>query len=187
MTWTTISSRVVIKALTVLTAVLAGCYGPAAPNNVLGTYRGVVTGGGTCPSPAADLTVTISKYEAFGDWYPEQQNIHTQFACAWVNQIGFFSSRLPPQGGMEYVIGYFTHDGSALDARIDAGTCSYTGRISRASPNDAARSSASLNDEQQLGESFSDHRERHCGDHRTANADASVMATRSSLPQLRFR
>jgi hypothetical protein len=33
---------------------------------------------------------------------------------------------------MEYVIGYFVKDGSALDAKIDAGDCSYTGRISKA-------------------------------------------------------
>ena len=149
-----------------LSLLLVGCYGPTAPNDARGTYRGVVTGGGTCPSSAASLTVTIAKYEAFGDWYPEQQGIHTQFACAWVNQIGFFSSHQPPQGGMEYVIGYFTHGGSALDARIDAGTCSYTGRILRVNSGDATRSSASLDDERQLGERWSDPHEQHCGDRR---------------------
>jgi hypothetical protein len=51
---------------------------------------------------------------------------------------------------MEYVIGYFVKDGSALDAKIDAGACSYTGRISRA-PIDATLSSASVSDQQLAG------------------------------------
>jgi hypothetical protein len=106
--------------------------------------------------------VTVAKYSAFGDWYPEQQNDRTQFACAWVNQTGFFSSRRPPQGTMEYVIGYFAKDGSALDAKIDAGACSYTGRISRA-PIDATLSSASISG-QQSGERHNDRFEQDCGD-----------------------
>ncbi len=114
--------------------VLAGCFGPGplAPNYALGTYQGTAAGGSSCPSPSAELTVTIAKYSAFGDWYLEQQKARTQFACGWVNQTGFFSSHDAPQNGMEYVIGYFTNDGSAIDARIDTGACSYTGRLSRA-------------------------------------------------------
>jgi hypothetical protein len=134
-----------------LALVLTGCYpGPLAPDHALGTYQGAMAGTGSCPSRAAQLTVTIAKYSAFGDWYPEQQNDRTQFACAWVNQTGFFSSRRPPEGGMEYVVGYFAKDGYALDAKIDAGACSYTGRISRA-PIDATLSSASVSDQQLAG------------------------------------
>ena len=122
-----------IGALT-FSLVLACCAGPGplAPNYALGTYQGTAVGGSSCPSPAAELTVTIAKYSAYGDWYLEQQNARTQFACAWVNQSGFFSSHEAPQGGLEYVIGYFTNDGSGIDASIDVGTCSYTGRLSRA-------------------------------------------------------
>ena len=119
-----------------LSLVVAGCFGPGplAPNYALGTYQGAAAGGSSCPSPAAELTVTIVKYSAFGDWYLEQQNARTQFACAWVNQTGFFSSHDAPQGGIEYVIGYFANDGSEIDARIDAGNCSYIGRLSRSQP-----------------------------------------------------
>jgi hypothetical protein len=114
--------------------VLAGCFGPGppAPDYALGTYQGEAMGGASCPSPAADVTVTVAKYSAFGDWYLKQQNTHTQFACATVDQIGFYGSHDAPRDGMEYVIGYFTNEGSAIDARISTGTCSYTGRLSRA-------------------------------------------------------
>jgi hypothetical protein len=146
-----------------LALVLAGCYpGPLAPDYALGTYQGAIAGTGSCPSRAAQLTVTIANYSAFGDWYPEQQNDRTQFACAWVNQIGFFSSRRPPEGGMEYVVGYFAKDGSALDAKIDAGACSYAGRISRF-PIEATLSSARVSG-QQLGERHNDRLAHDCGD-----------------------
>jgi hypothetical protein len=146
-----------------LALVLAGCYpGPLAPDYALGTYQGAIAGTGSCPSRAAQLTVIIAKYSAFGDWHPEQQDARTQFACAWVNQIGFFSSRRPLEGGMEYVVGYFAKDGSALDAKIDAGACSYAGRISR-TPIDATLSSASVSG-QQLGERHDDRSAHDCGD-----------------------
>jgi hypothetical protein len=116
--------------------VLVGCYSSRSlvPDTALGTYGGVVRSTGSCPSPAAELTVTIVQNSAYGEWYIGQQGTPTQFACAWVNQIGFFSSHRAPQGGLEYVIGYFDHDGSGLDARIDIGSCSYAGRLSRAQP-----------------------------------------------------
>jgi hypothetical protein len=79
--------------------VLAGCAGtgPLAPNHALGTYQGTTAGGSSCLSPAAELTVTIAKYSAYGEWHVEQQDARTQFACAWVNQIGFFSSHEAPK------------------------------------------------------------------------------------------
>jgi hypothetical protein len=79
--------------------VLAGCAGtgPLAPNHALGTYQGTTAGGPSCLSPAAELTVTIAKYSAYGEWHVEQQDARTQFACAWVNQIGFFSSHEAPK------------------------------------------------------------------------------------------
>jgi hypothetical protein len=89
-------------------------------------------GGSLCSSPAAELTVTIAKYSAFGEWYVERQNAHTQFACARVDQFGFYAFRHASQDGMEYVVGYFINDGSAIDERIDTAACSYTGRLSRA-------------------------------------------------------
>jgi hypothetical protein len=139
--------------------VLAGCYSePLAPDYALGTYRGTVIGGGSCLSPAAELTVTVVKHSAFGDWYPEQQNLRAQFACAWVNEIGFFAARRSSLGGLEYVFGYFAKDGSALDATIDVDTCRYTGMISRASPN-TTLSSASVAGDQLLGERCENHQE----------------------------
>ena len=144
--------------------VLAGCYTePLAPDYALGTYRGTVVGGGSCPSPTAELTVNVAKYSAFGDWYAQRQNLHTQLACAWVNQIGFFSSRRPSQGRLEYVIGYFANDGAALDARIDAGTCSYTGRISRASLIAATANSADADGKQLSDKRHNDRKEQDCG------------------------
>ena len=152
-----------MKKTLLLALVLAGCYpGPLAPDYARGTYQGAMTSTGSCPSRAAQLTVTITKYSAFGDWFPEQRNDRTQFACAWVNQIGFFSSRRPPEGGMEYVVGYFAKDGSALDAKIDAGACSYTGRITR-TPIDATLSLARVSG-QQLGERHNDRLAHDCGD-----------------------
>jgi hypothetical protein len=146
-----------------LALVLAGCYpGPLAPDYALGTYQGAIAGTGSCPSRAAQLTVTIANYSAFGDWYPEQQNDRTQFACAWVNQIGFFSSRRAPEGSMEYVVGYFAKDGSALDAKINAGACSYAGRISRV-PIGATLNPASVSG-QQLAERHNDRFAHDCGD-----------------------
>ena len=151
-----------MKKTLLLALVLAGCYsGPLAPEYALGTYQGAMTGTGPCPSRMAQLTVTVATYSAFGDWYPAQQNVRTQFACAWVNQTGFFSASRPPQGDMEFVIGYFTRDGSALDAKIDAGACSYTGRISRA-PINATLSSAGVSG-QQLSERRNDRFKRDCG------------------------
>jgi hypothetical protein len=151
-----------MKKTLLLALVLAGCYpGPLAPDYARGTYQGAMTSTGSCPSRAAQLTVTIAKYSAFGDWFPEQRNVRTQFACAWVNQIGFFSSRRPPEGGMEYVVGYFAKDGSALDAKIDAGACSYTGRITR-TPIDPTLSSASVSG-QQLGQRQNDRFAHDCG------------------------
>jgi hypothetical protein len=146
-----------------LALVLTGCYpGPLAPDHALGTYQGAMAGTGSCPSRAAQLTVTVAKYSAFGDWHPEQQNGRTQFACAWVNQIGFLSSRRSPEGSMEYVVGYFAKDGSALDAKIDAGACNYAGRISRV-PIDATLSSPRVSG-QQLGEHHNDRLAHDCGD-----------------------
>jgi hypothetical protein len=123
---------------------LVGCYGSnQAPDSALGTYGGVVSSTGPCPSPAAELTVTVMQNSAYGEWYVGQQT--TQFACAWVNQAGFFSSHRAPQGELEYVIGYFANGGSGLDARIDTGNCSYAGRLSKAqpAPGSAQRASAS--------------------------------------------
>jgi len=97
-----------MKKTLLLALVLAGCYPrPLAPDYARGTYQRAMTSTGSCPSRAAQLTVTITKYSAFGDWFPEQRNDRTQFACAWVNQIGFFFSRGPPESGMECVVGYF--------------------------------------------------------------------------------
>jgi hypothetical protein len=152
-----------MKRTLLLGLILAGCYrGPLAPDYALGTYQGAMIGRGSCPSEAAQLTVTVVKYSAFGDWYPEQQNLRTQFACAWVNQTGFFSSRRPPDGGMEYVIGHFAKDGSALDAEINAGACSYTGRILRASIDNRLNSTSASG--QQVGERYRDRLEHDCGD-----------------------
>jgi len=88
-----------MKKTFLLAITLAGCY-PAslAPDYALGTYQWAVTGTSSCESRAAQLAVTIAKYSAFGDWYLEQQNVRTQFSCAWVNQVGFFSSYRPPGG-----------------------------------------------------------------------------------------
>ena len=119
------------KLLSVL--VLAGCYGSGrVPDSALGTYSGVVSSIGSCPFPSAELTVTVLQDTAYGEWYLAQQT--EQFACAWVNQAGVFSSHRAPQGGLQYVIGYFTNDGSGLDARIDIGNCSYAGRLSKTQP-----------------------------------------------------
>jgi hypothetical protein len=87
--------------------VLAGCLGPEplAPNYALGTYQGTAAGGSSCPSPSAELTVTIAKHSAFGDWYLEQQKARTQFACGWVNQTGFFSSHDAPKMGWNTLLG----------------------------------------------------------------------------------
>jgi hypothetical protein len=122
-----------IEALLVF-LVLAGCFGPgpSAPDYALGTYEGAAMGGSLCSSPAAELTVTLAKYSAFGDWYLKQQNTHTQFACARVDRFGFYASHDASQNGMKYFVGYFINDGSAIDARIDTTACSYTGRLSRA-------------------------------------------------------
>jgi hypothetical protein len=113
--------------------VLAGCFpsSAVAPDNALGTYQGTAVGGGSCSSPAAELTVTVAKSSAFGEWYLEKQNDRSQFACAWVNQSGFYASHRPHQGEMEYVIGYFSNNGATVDARIDTDACSFTGRLSR--------------------------------------------------------
>ena len=152
-----------MKKVLLLALVLTGCYpGPPAPDYAIGTYQGAMTSTGSCPSRAAQLTVTVAKYSALGDWYTKHQNDRTQFACAWVNQIGFFSSRRPPEGDMEYVVGYFAKDGSALDAKIDVGACSYTGRISKA-PIDATFGSAGVSG-QQSGERYNARSEQDCGD-----------------------
>ena len=113
---------------------IAGCsgLGSVAPDYAIGTYRGAVIGRGTCTSAAAELTVSIAKASASGDWYIEQQNIRAQFVAGWVYSAGFLASHRASQGGMEYVSGYFTPDGAALDARIETGTCTNTGSLLRA-------------------------------------------------------
>ena len=112
---------------------LTGCtgLGVLAPDYAIGIYRGAVMARGACASPAAELTVTIAKSSAYGDWYIEQTNIRAPFAGGWVYDAGFLASRRAPQDGMEYVGGQFVADGSALDARIDTNTCTYNGTLAR--------------------------------------------------------
>ena len=112
---------------------LAGCtgLGAVAPNYAVGTYRGAVIGSGSCNSPAVDLTVSISKWSAYGDWYVEQQNLRAQFLGGWVYDAGFLASRRVPQGGLDYVGGNFVSGGSSMDVRIDTGACTYSGSIAR--------------------------------------------------------
>jgi hypothetical protein len=123
------------RTLTILsTFALFGCYSPGAeaPNYALGTYRGVVReDSGSCPFQAAELTLTVVRHSAFGEWHFERQNAPTYFDCAWVNRTGVFSSNSTPPGVLQYVIGYFVDNGTTIDATLDAGNCSYTGKLSR--------------------------------------------------------
>jgi hypothetical protein len=123
-----------MKLSILVTAVmLGGCYGSGAlaPDYALGTYRGSVIGRGTCPSPAAQLTVNVTTSSAYGDWYFEQRGIRIRFTDGWVHDAGFLSSIRTPEQRNEYVSGLFTPDGSAIDANIDTGSCLYTGRLLR--------------------------------------------------------
>ena len=123
-----------MKKVWVVSAILlTGCtgLGATAPDYAIGTYRGAVIGRGSCALPAAELTVNIAKWSAYGDWYFEQQNVRAQFLGGWVYSDGFLAGRRAPQGGMEYVGGSFVSDGSALDVRIDTGTCSYRGALAK--------------------------------------------------------
>jgi hypothetical protein len=112
---------------------MTGCagLGVTAPDYAIGTYRGAVIGRGLCILPAAELTVNVAKWSAYGDWYFEQQNIHERFLDGGVDSGGFLWGRRTPPYGMVYVGGYFTPDGSALDVRIDTHSCSYRGSIAR--------------------------------------------------------
>jgi hypothetical protein len=112
---------------------LTGCagLGVTAPDYVIGIYRGAVIGRGACNLSAAELTVNVAKWSAYGDWYFEQQNIHEQFLDGAVDSGGFLWGRRTPPDGMVYVGGFFTPDGSALDVKIDTQSCSYRGTIAR--------------------------------------------------------
>ena len=121
------------KLWLVAVLLLTGCagLGATAPDYAVGTYSGAVVGRGSCAFPAAELTVRIAKSSAYGDWYNEQQNIRVQFTNGWVYSNGFLGERRASLGGIEYVGGYFASGGSALDVRIDTGSCSYRGSIGR--------------------------------------------------------
>ena len=117
-----------------LPLVLTGCVniGALAPDYAIGTYRGAVLGrGGLCAAPAGELTVNIAKSATYGDWYFEQPNARAQFGLGWVYDVGFFSSHVVGPARVDYVGGYFTQGGTALDARIDTGTCIYNGILLR--------------------------------------------------------
>ena len=115
-----------------VTFVLLSCSGSEAPNVALGTYRGVMRGdGGPCPVQMAELTVTVLRHSAFGEWHFEQHDVPTRFACAWVNRTGVFGSNRNPEGRLEYVTGHFADDGTMIDAILDIASCSYTGKLSR--------------------------------------------------------
>jgi hypothetical protein len=82
---------------------LAGCFGPRppAPDYALGTYQGEAMGGGSCPSPAGELTVvTVAKYSAFGDWYLERfRQRSRQVAIPEIGSSWHNSSWVREQGG----------------------------------------------------------------------------------------
>ena len=109
---------------------LTGCtgIGALAPDYAIGTYHGTVLArGGLCAAPAGELTVNIAKSATYGNWYFEPQNVQAQFGLGWVYDVGFFSSHVAGPARVDYVGGYFVQGGTALDARIDTGTCVYNG------------------------------------------------------------
>jgi len=121
------------RILLVQLLLLTGCagLGTTAPGYAIGTYKGALIGRGSCTFPAADITLNVAKWSAYGDWYFEQQNVRGQFVDGWVNSEGFLWGRRLPQVGMVYVGGFFASDGSEVDARIDTESCSYRGSLPR--------------------------------------------------------